>query len=253
MRVVYVAILAVLLSPAAASLADDVGVSVTVGEPGFYGHLEVGNVPPPVLIYPQPVIVEPVPVGIVRPPIYVHVPPGQEKKWHHYCSAYDACAQPVYFVQDSWYNEVYVPEYRKSHGHGYVSVPASIADDVGIAVTVGEPGFYGHLEVGNVPPPVLIYPQPVIVQQIPVGVVRPPIYVHVPPGQEKKWHRYCGAYDACGQPVYFVQDSWYNDVYVPEYRKSHGHGHGRGNGNGHRGNGHGHGNGNDNGGGNNQR
>jgi hypothetical protein len=117
-RFVHVAILAMLLSPAA-SLAGDVGVSVSIGEPGFYGHLEVGNFPTPALIYPQPVVIQPVPVGVVRPPIYVHVPPGQEKKWHRYCSAYNACGQPVYFVQDAWYNNVYVPEYRKTHGHGH--------------------------------------------------------------------------------------------------------------------------------------
>jgi len=118
-KIVQVATLGLLLSPAAASSAGDLGVSVTVGEPGFYGHLEVGSFPSPALIYPQPVIVQPVPVALVQPPIYLHVPPGQEKKWHRYCGTYDACGRPVYFVQDAWYNQVYVPEYRKSHGHGH--------------------------------------------------------------------------------------------------------------------------------------
>ena len=27
-----------------------------------------------------------------------------------------------------------------------------------------------------------------------------------------------GAYNACGQPVYFVQERWYNEVYVPRHR-----------------------------------
>ena len=29
-------------------------------------------------------------------------------------------------------------------------------------------------------------------------------------------------YGACGRPVYFVQENWYNDVYVPAYRERHG-------------------------------
>ena len=114
-------------------------------------------------------------------------------------------------------------------------VPAvSRAGDVGVAVTVGEPGFYGHLEVGNFPRPAVVYAQPVLIQPVAVGVVvPPPVYMHVPPGHAKNWGRHCGAYNACGMPVYFVQDAWYNDVYVPEYQKNHGHGkgHGKGHGN----------------------
>jgi hypothetical protein len=101
------------------------------------------------------------------------------------------------------------------------SAPARAAD-VGVSISVGEPGFYGQINIGNVPPPVLVYPQPVIVQRAPVGVAMEPIYLHVPPGQTKKWSRYCGRYNACGRPVYFVQDRWYNSVYVPEYRREHG-------------------------------
>ena len=57
-------------------------------------------------------------------------------------------------------------------------------------------------------------------------------------------------YNACGRPVYFVDDGWYNTVYVPRYRKQHGEGNGydgEGNGNGHGRNGHGNGHGNGNG------
>ena len=94
--------------------------------------------------------------------------------------------------------------------------------DVGVSVTVGQPGFYGRIDIGDFPRPVLMYPEPIIVR--PIGVAYEPIYLHVPPGQAKKWHSYCGHYNACGRPVYFVQDRWYNDVYVPEYRARHGGG-----------------------------
>ena len=95
--------------------AADVGVSISVGQPGFYGRIDIGNVPPPVLVYPEPVIIQPAPVAVVRQPIYLHVPPGHAKDWRRYCSRYAACGQPVYFVQDRWYNEVYAPRYQQRY------------------------------------------------------------------------------------------------------------------------------------------
>jgi hypothetical protein len=110
----------------------------------------------------------------------------------------------------------------------------ALAADVGVSVTVGQPGFYGHIDIGNAPPPVLIYPQPVVVR--PVRVVQPvpvqPVYLHVPPGHAKHWSKHCHEYDACSRPVYFVKDDWYNNVYVPRYEQEHGKGHGKGNGHG---------------------
>jgi hypothetical protein len=91
------------------------------------------------------------------------------------------------------------------------------AADVGVSVNIYEPGFYGRIDIGRVPGPVLIYPQPVIIEQRPVSLMRQPIYLRVPPGHEKKWDKYCHRYNACGQPVYFVQDGWYRDVYAPRY------------------------------------
>jgi hypothetical protein len=98
--------------------AADVGVSVSVGQPGFYGQIDIGNFPRPQVIYPTPVVVSPVPVGVHHPPpIYLHVPPGHAKKWKKHCHEYNACGRPVYFVQDHYYNNVYVPEYQARHGH----------------------------------------------------------------------------------------------------------------------------------------
>lgn len=96
--------------------ATDVGVSVTIGQPGFYGRLDIGGFPPPALVYPQPVVIQPVPVG--RPPVYLRVPPGHAKHWDKHCRKYNACATPVYFVQDDWYMSEYVPRYQEKHGHG---------------------------------------------------------------------------------------------------------------------------------------
>jgi len=93
----------------------------------------------------------------------------------------------------------------------------AIAADVGVSVTVSEPGFYGRIDVGRVPQPTVIYSRPIIIDQQPVTVVRQPIYLRVAPGHEKHWDKNCHRYNACGQPVYFVQDRWYREVYAPRY------------------------------------
>jgi hypothetical protein len=95
--------------------AADVGVSVSVGQPGFYGRIDIGNAPQPELIYAKPVVVQPVPAGVVYQPVYVRVPPGHEKHWSKHCAKYNACGRPVYFVKDRWYNEKYVPYYHEHH------------------------------------------------------------------------------------------------------------------------------------------
>lgn len=82
--------------------------------------------------------------------------------------------------------------------------------NVGVSVSVAQPGFYGRVDIGD-QPPALIYPQPVVIQQAPVAVYQRPIYMHVPPGHYKNWARYCGRYRACGQPVYFVRDDYRRD------------------------------------------
>ncbi|MGE5386217.1 MAG: hypothetical protein ACM3SV_10070 [Betaproteobacteria bacterium] len=98
----------------APAFAADVGVSVSIGQPGFYGQIDIGGFPRPAVIYPQPVVVQPVPV--MGPPVYLHVPPGHAKHWNKHCYQYGACGQQVYFVRDNWYNREYVPRYRERHG-----------------------------------------------------------------------------------------------------------------------------------------
>ena len=93
--------------------AQDVGVSVSVNQPGLYGRIDIGHVPtPPVVVYQQPVIIAPTPVAVYQQPIYLHVPPGHAKDWGKHCYRYNACGQPVYFVQEQWYQQQYVPARR---------------------------------------------------------------------------------------------------------------------------------------------
>ena len=123
--------------------------------------------------------------------------------------------------------EVFNMKYFLFAAAAVMATAPAFSADVGVSVSVGQPGFYGHIEIGNFPQPQLVFPKPVVIQRVPVGVVYEPVYLHVPPGHAKNWRKHCGKYNACGRPVYFVQDSWYNDVYVPEYRDMHGGGEGR--------------------------
>lgn len=112
----------------------------------------------------------------------------------------------------------------------------TIAGDVAVSINVGQPGFFGQINIGNIPQPPVVYAQPVVIQQAPEFLSAPPIYLHVPPGHEKHWSKHCAEYHACGRRVYFVRDDWYNNEYVPRYQHEHGdhgevhgeHGHGEG-------------------------
>lgn len=109
-------LLTTLLLFVSTSLSADLGVSISLGQPGFYGQITLGNhFPAPRLIYPNPVLAIPSSVPMQQQPIYLHVPPGHAKKWNKHCHKYNACQLPVYFVQDDWYNNVYVPQYAHQH------------------------------------------------------------------------------------------------------------------------------------------
>lgn len=100
-----------------------------------------------------------------------------------------------------------------------INTPA-LAADVGVSVSIGQPGFYGQLDIGNFPQPQVIYRQPIIVERgVPAN--RPPVYLRVPPGHAKHWSKHCREYNACGERVYFVQDKWYSHEYVPRYQEQH--------------------------------
>jgi hypothetical protein len=111
-RLLCAAVLAAVAAPATA----EVGVSVTVGHPGFYGRIDIGGFPAPPLLFPRPVIIERVPAP--RPPVYLHVPPGHAKNWAKHCHQYGACGHPAYFVEEIWYRDVYVPRYQERRGNG---------------------------------------------------------------------------------------------------------------------------------------
>ena len=110
-RFLFAAVLTAVMAPA---LAADVAISVSVGQPGFYGQIDVGDYPPPRVLYRRPIVVEQ--VEVIRPPVYMRVPPGHARNWRKHCREYNACGERVYFVQSGWYNREYVPRYQERHG-----------------------------------------------------------------------------------------------------------------------------------------
>lgn len=104
---------------------------------------------------------------------------------------------------------------------------ATAADvDVGVSIGISQPGVYGRIDIGRYPPPVLVSPQPVYVIKPPRRVE--PVYLWVPPGHQRHWRKHCHRYQACGVPVYFVKDEWYErhvryserrDAYREGYRE----------------------------------
>ncbi len=102
------------IAPATATAAD-VAVSIQVGQPGFYGRIDVGALPAPPVIYQQPIVVMPAPMTVAQRPIYLRVPPGHAKKWDKHCHRYNACGQQTYFVTENWYSTVYAPAYHHHH------------------------------------------------------------------------------------------------------------------------------------------
>jgi len=97
MKLILLAVL--LVAATGPSNASDVAVSVSIGQPGYYGQLDIGGYPPPQVIY--------------SPPMYLRVPPGHARNWNKHCGAYNACNRQVYFVKDSWYDKQYAPRYRE--------------------------------------------------------------------------------------------------------------------------------------------
>ena len=114
-----VALLLAILASAPVAAQTSVGVSIGINQPGVYGRIDIGNLPPPPVVYPQPFVIAPGPVAVHQRPVYLYVPPGHQQDWAKHCARYAACGQPVYFVQESWVRERYEREHPGRGGpHG---------------------------------------------------------------------------------------------------------------------------------------
>ena len=98
-----------------------------------------------------------------------------------------------------------------------VSLPAHAVTNIGVTIGINAPGQYGRINIDNYPQPRVLMSQPLIYAPSPVAIYQRPIYLYVPQAHQANWGRYCGSYRACGQPVYFVQETWVRE----EYRREH--------------------------------
>ncbi len=109
-KFVFLLIAAAALTSAGAGTS--VGVSIDINQPGVYGRINIGNVAPPMVVYPQPVIIAPAPMALQTAPIYLYVPLQHQRHWVKYCARYQACGQRVFFVQEKWVKERYQQHQR---------------------------------------------------------------------------------------------------------------------------------------------
>ena len=86
-----------------------------------------------------------------------------------------------------------------------------------VSIGINQPGVYGRINIGDVPRPALYLAEPVLIAPPRVVVQQQPVYYYVPTVQQQNWRRYCGRYNACGQPVYFVRDEWVRERYEHEH------------------------------------
>lgn len=85
-----------------------------------------------------------------------------------------------------------------------------------VSINVDQPGVYGQINISGFDRrPEVVYAQPMIIERPARYVAVEPIYLRVPEVQIRSWRSYCGRYNACGRPVYFVRDTWYQREYVP--------------------------------------
>lgn len=112
--------------------------------------------------------------------------------------------------------------------------------DVGVSIGISQPGVYGRIDIGRFPQPQVVVSAPVLIR--PARVNHEPVYLWVPPGHRKHWGKHCHRYQACGVPVYFVADDWYERQVMKDRGRDERPGKGR---DGHPGRGHGHGKGRD--------
>jgi len=117
MRRIVVFLAPLILAGPGVCRAGDLGIHVVLSgqvAPGVYGQVELGNAPPPPLVYAQPMLIEPQAAPL--PPVYLNVPPGHARNWRKHCREYNACNRRVYFVRSAEYEPNYEPRH---HGHGH--------------------------------------------------------------------------------------------------------------------------------------
>ncbi len=90
---------------------------VVIGDPGYYGVLPPLTGYTPQVWNANPIVALGAAIAGLAA-LYLNVPDYQRNNWRFYCSRYNACNRPVYFVRDNWYRDVYAPQYKKRRPGG---------------------------------------------------------------------------------------------------------------------------------------
>ncbi len=93
----------------------NVGVSVRINQPGVYGRVDFGNVPPPPVVFAEPILVAPPRVVVQQAPMYLYVPPGHQRHWAKHCRRYHPehsgkTLQEIY--EDPWFYASFICNYQ---------------------------------------------------------------------------------------------------------------------------------------------
>ena len=105
-RLLFAAALAATTVPA---LANDVGVSISIGQPSIYGRIDLGGYPQPQIIDPQPRVM--FRAAMSRPPTYMHVPPALRKTGAR-TAVLTTPVENGSIFQNNWYERNYVSRYQ---------------------------------------------------------------------------------------------------------------------------------------------
>lgn len=111
---------------------------------------------------------------------------------------------------------------------GSLASNAQAGVHVDVNVGFGMPGYYGVVPIQGMQPQ--LWNASPIIQVGALVAGMPAIYLTVPDHERVHWGKYCGRYDACSRPVYFVKHGWYDKHYVKHHDKhwkKHGKGHGK--------------------------
>jgi hypothetical protein len=90
-----------------------VNFNFSIGDPNYNGQIFIDNGQQPDVLNETPITGYPGPYNPSIQPIYLNVPLYVYEDWSQYCRYYGPrmCYKPVYFVDNDWYQNFYIPWY----------------------------------------------------------------------------------------------------------------------------------------------
>ena len=112
---------------------------------------------------------------------------------------------------------------------------AAQATDVGVSVSIGEPFFYGRIDINNYPKPRPDLPGAGRDPACAGGRQYAPTYLRVPPGHAKDWRKHCGNTTPAAARCTSCRTTGTTTLMHSQYNEKHGKGNGKGHGKGNHG------------------